>query len=139
LVSIGVQSVWSKDKFTCVVICLFIAVMGAMAYHEYYGGVQTELKQISQYFNENGLCPANIVHESPFSMLPLEVYLPNCNHYLKTNLTTKQGHSAGFDVLYPKQINNPNITYQYYIQSEHNYFNGTDILVLDGVKVIEVE
>jgi len=71
-------------------------------------------------------CPSNILHETPFSFLPMSIYLPNCSHYMALS-----SDWTGFtnDTLYTTKdkINNRNVSYDYYI----HYFDilkGMDLL-----------
>lgn len=59
-------------------------------------------------------CPKNILHESPFSFLPMSVYLPYCNHYF---VKDKDWKEVTYKTLYTTKdrINNYNVSYDVYI------------------------
>jgi len=59
-------------------------------------------------------CKKNILHETPFSYLPMSVYLPECNHYFAKSSDWKD---ITYETLYttPDRINNFNISYDIYI------------------------
>ena len=107
-------------------------IIGFLSYHV---NVPSQLKDISAQIK----CPKNILHETPFSMLPMMLYLPDCNHYIAyysdwEGLTYKTVFST------PDKVNNSNIDYDVYI-SYYGKLVGTHILdntCIDCLKVINV-
>ena len=138
LLAIALEHFVDFDNFRYIPT-LLIMILGFQIYFyvDYFQNANTQLQDIGKYLDENHICPANILHESPFSLVPAMVYNPRCNHYLITNLTEKQGNSAGFDVI-PKQNINANVSYDYYYQSQFGYANGSVILKLNGIRLIKV-
>lgn len=65
-------------------------------------------------------CPANVLHETPFSYLPMSLYLPNCTHYFAQE---EDWTELSSDTLFtsPDRINNDMIQYDYYIHYFDNY------------------
>jgi hypothetical protein len=65
-------------------------------------------------------CPANILHETPFSYLPMSLYLPNCNHYFAQEEDWLGLTSESFFTS-PDRINNMLVQYDYYIHYFEDY------------------
>lgn len=80
---------------------------------QYHVDPPNDLLELSQSIK----CPKNILHETPFSFLPMRLYLPNCNHYL---YITKDFMGVTHKTVYttPKYINNMDVEYDLYI---HNF------------------
>ena len=59
-------------------------------------------------------CPQNILHETPFSYLPMSIYLPDCKHYMAVSEYWKYMTN---NTLYTAEhyINNRNVSYDIYI------------------------
>ena len=64
--------------------------------------------------SESISCPKNILHETPFSLLPMRLYLPECEHYMAVS---PDWIGMTNDTLYTAEhyINNNNIRYDIYI------------------------
>jgi len=138
LLATGIERLSScfwRNKTILFIILLLWAIFQSAYYHHYYSNPQNEL----QMMNNALICPAKVLHESPFSALPSMIYKPDCEHYVLTNLTEAQQRSAGFDVIERKHINSYNTTYDYYFKSLHKYMEGTAILELDGISLIKNE
>lgn len=108
----------SLVKFIISVIILIFLCMTFISYHEHPKNVFIEISKTIH-------CPENILHETPFSYLPMSIYLPNCNHYMAnsgdwTGLTYKTLYTT------PDSINNDNVSYDVYL----HYF--------EEVKMIEL-
>jgi hypothetical protein len=157
LLGIAIGNLWDKSRWLTMIMAVGLLCYGVSAYYMYYDGANQELQTIGRYFIVNNLCeggftktkfnnisgfelkmPTTILHESPFSQIPMMVYLPNCEHYLRTDLTEKQLHSAGGDVIDSNHINNQYIQYDYYLKSQKDYCDGTQLLYLDGISILEV-
>lgn len=94
----------------CILICLVLFLFSSFLSYQRYIPYQLQQMDIE--------CPANILHETPFSFLPMSIYYPKCLHYF--------GNEGDWDIinhvtLYTTsdRINNYNVSYNYYI----HYFN----------------
>ena len=96
-------------------ILLIIFFYSHLNYHE--NKFQLISAQIKQYPNYPNI---NILHETPFSFLPLSVYLPDSSHYIAPLVsvsTVPTDWAITYQALYtrPSHVNNPNISYNIYI------------------------
>lgn len=112
----GINNFWSKSK--TVFFALLIVWFGIQMYMyaDYYAHVDTELKSASKLFDK--LCPAVVLHESPFSMLPLRSTNPSCHHVLQTSLSKNSMRTGGGSVIEPKDFNNWSIVPDYYVYGD---------------------
>lgn len=102
-------------------ICVWIAIQGVM-YVQYYAVPDVELAHAAQFLEPYCKNGSVVLHESPFSLLPLKVYQPECVHIIETNLSLNQLRTAGGAVIEPRLINNASLIPDYYVLSEKRAF-----------------
>jgi uncharacterized membrane protein len=99
-----------KDKAHLIVMCVLIFIMMLYVTVASQQNPENEFMSISYSLP----CPANVLHETPFSMMPMMVYAPDCNHYLAKNIYWDYITN---DSMFTEErfINNANVSYDYYI------------------------
>lgn len=107
-----VSSIKQKKERVGAIAFIVLIVFLVMTSLQYHRNPPSELYD----FSKRILCPQNILHETPFSMLPIMMYLPNCNHYI--------GLTEDFSYIMPEtvystkdKINNQDVDYDIYIQN----------------------
>jgi hypothetical protein len=95
------------EKSNITLIIIFFIAVSSVGWHLH---PEVQLQNIAKMIN----CPANVLHETPFSYIPMAIYLPNCSHYMAKSSDWK---GLDYRTLYatPDKVNNPNVTYSYYL------------------------
>jgi uncharacterized membrane protein len=123
-------------------LCFWVGVQGVM-YYQYYSVPDVEIAHASEFLKSYCLNHSIILHESPFSLLPLKVYQPDCIHILETDITLNQLRTAGGAVIDSKLINNASYVPDFYVLSEVRafpaYASGKIVFNESGLLIMKVE
>jgi hypothetical protein len=115
----------------------------------YYDTMPTELREMDDYLVANGYCGQDyyLLHESPFSSVPQQYYLRvngcDATNILYSELSGSELNSAGGDVI-DKNFVVSNLSFLdgkkvLYWNSGVNLVNGSEIFVLQGLKMVMSE
>lgn len=131
------KSVQEKPKFIKYFIysvLIFFLSITLFTYHKY---PEQQFIEISKSIR----CPKNVLHETPFSYLPMSIYLPDCNHYMtKKSDWTYVNHETLYTT--EDRINNYNVNYDIYIHYFEDFknpdvLNNTNITTLRLIKITD--
>jgi len=105
-----IHSLYKKYLLLKIILLSFIILLLVMSSFHFYTAPSNQFLTLSRQI----ACPQNILHETPFSFLPMSVYLPDCNHYMAKEEDWKELTSK---TLYttPDKINNYDISYDIYL------------------------
>ena len=106
LLSLSIESKTVYIKNSIRIVFIIFLIITSVSYHQ---NPKNQFVEISKTIE----CPKNILHETPFSFLPLSIYLSDCNHYMaKDEDWTKLTHETLYTE--PNKINNYDISYDIY-------------------------
>lgn len=112
----AVSNAWEKSKAVFVALLVVWFGIQMFMYVDYYSHVDHELQYASEFLKS--VCPAVVLHESPFSLLPLRSTNPGCRHVLETELSYNSLRTGGGAVIGLKDFNNASVKPEYYVYGD---------------------
>jgi hypothetical protein len=119
LLAKAVFEVYERWKVLAIAMLLFWLCVNAAVFHEhYFVSVQDEIKNAAAFMEDKCFDGVVMLHETPFSLMPVRSYLPQCLHVMQTGVSLNELRTGGGSVIDSRLINNQSYVPDYYFYAE---------------------